>query len=203
MPFSGSQLGYVVTQLIRFLLTAGLALPVLALWLAVTADFAEANGRTVSILETTQGPYRIDVRVSPPSPRVGSLHMSIVLLTADGGEPVTDATVSVKAVGPLPESLVTLGPLAAYTEPPTYNWYDLNIQLLQEGEWGFTVDIARGEEQTVLEFPLSVSYATVNWGVIIVLISAIPLLIAVGVVPEAGHPRRPVETQNINRTRKG
>ena len=179
MPFSGSQLGYVVTQLIRFLFTAGLALPVLALWLAVTADFAEANGRTVSILETKQGPYRIDVRVSPPSPRVGSLHVSIVLLTADGGEPVTDATVSVKAVGPLPESVI-LGPLAAYTEPPTYNWYDLNIQLLQEGEWGFTVDIARGEEQTVLEFPLSVSYATVNWGVIIVLISAIPLLIAVG-----------------------
>ncbi len=167
-----------MTQLIRFFFTAGLALPVLALWLSIVASVAEANGRTTSILETTQGPYRIDVRVSPPNPRVGSLHMSVVLTTADGGEPVTDASVSVRAVGPLPESLM-LGPLAAYVTPPTYNWYDLNVQLLQEGEWGFMVDIAQGDQQTVLEFPLSVSYARVNWGVIIVLLSAIPLLIAV------------------------
>ena len=165
--------------LIRSLFIAALALPVVvALWLSVNLSAAQANGQTVSILDTTQGPYRVNVRVSPPSPRVGSLHMSIVLTTVDGGEPVADASVRVKAVGPLPESLL-LGPLDAYTTPPTYNWYDLNVALLQEGEWGFIVDIAQGDQQTVLEFPLSVSYARVNWGVIIVLISAIPLLIAV------------------------
>ena len=72
-----------------------------------------------------------------------------------------------------------MGPLGATATPPTYNWYDLNVSLLQEGEWGFIVDITQGDRQTTLEFPLSVSYATVNWGVVIVLIAAIPLLVAV------------------------
>ena len=116
---------------IRSIFIAGLALPALALWITAGASVAEANGQTVSILETDQGPYSIDVRVSPPSPRVGSLHLSIVLLTADGGEPVTDASVSVSAVGPLPESL-ELGPVATYITPPTFNWYDLNIALPHE-----------------------------------------------------------------------
>ncbi len=186
-------MGSVVPHIIRYIFIAGLAFPVLALWITIDASVAEANGQTVSILETTQGAYQVDVRVSPPSPRVGSLHMSIVLLTADGGEPVTDASVSVTAVGPLPDS-VMLGPLDAYTTPPTYNWYDLNVALLQEGEWGFIVDIAQGDQQTVLEFPLSVSYARVNWGVIIVLISAIPLLVAVAwylrQTTGRGRPRR-------------
>ena len=66
-----------MTHLIRSLFIAALALPVLALWLSAGASVAEANGQTVSILETTQGAYHVDVRVSPPSPRVGSLHMSI------------------------------------------------------------------------------------------------------------------------------
>ena len=172
-------MGNALKHLIRPLSTAVLALPlVVALWLSVNLSIAQANGQTVSILDTTQGPYRVDVRVSPPSPRVGSLHMSIVLTNVDGGEPVTDASVRVKAVGPLPESLL-LGPLDANATPPTYNWYDLNVSLLQEGEWGFIVDITEGDRQTTLEFPLSVSYATVNWGVVIVLIAAIPLLVAV------------------------
>ena len=166
-----------MSHLIGSTFIAGLALSALAFWITVDADLAEANGQTVSILETTRGPYDIGVRVSPPSPRVGSLHLSIVLLTADTGEPVTDAAVSVSAVGPGPES-IELGPLNTYITPPTFNWYDLNIALAQEGEWRFKVDIARGEELTALEFPLSVTYARVNWGVIIVVISAIPLLIA-------------------------
>ena len=190
-----------MTQLIRFIFTAGLALPALALWLGAVASVAEANGQTTSILETTQGPYQVDVRISPPNPRVGSLHMSIVLLTADSGEPVTDASVSVKAVGPLPDS-VTLGPLDAYTTPPTYNWYDLNVALLQEGEWGFTVDIAQGSRQTVLEFPLSVSYATVNWGGHYRAYSSHTPAGRSSMVPETGHRRRPVQTQNVNRTNK-
>ena len=166
-----------MSHLIRSILIAGLALSSLAPWMTIEPPVAEANGQTVSILETSQGPYGIDVRISPPNPRVGSLHLSIVLVTADGGEPVTDAAVSVSAVGPLPESL-ELGPVATYITPPTFNWYDLNIALPHEGEWAFTVDIARGEDLTVLEFPLSVSYARVNWGIVIVLVSAIPLLVA-------------------------
>lgn len=177
MPSTEKLLRSVMSHLIRSTFIAGLALSALALWVTVDADLAEANGQTVSILETTQGPYNIDVRVSPPNPRVGNLHLSIVLLTADGGEPVNDAAVSVSAVGPETES-IELGPLNTYITPPEFNLYDLNIALAQEGEWRFKVDIARGEELTALEFPLNVTRARVNWGVIIALIAAIPLLIA-------------------------
>jgi hypothetical protein len=137
-----------------------------------------ANGRTVPVMEITEGPYRVEVRISPPTPRVGNLHLTLVLWTVDRRVPVTDALVTVRAVGPPPESL-SVGPLEAYTIPPTLNWYDLNTALPQKGEWGFMVDITEGDRLTNVEFSLTAQSGTVDWGLIIVLISGIPLLVAV------------------------
>lgn len=157
---------------------AMVTLPVLALWLNTGGHSVEANGQTVPILETTQGLYRVEVRISPATPRVGSLHMVIVLRTLENRQPVNDATVRVRALGPTSESL-SVGPVDTYTVPPTFNWYDLNMTLPQEGEWGFTVDITENDQMTRVEFPLMVVSGSINWGIIIVLISAIPFLMAI------------------------
>ena len=152
-----------------------LILPVMALWLAALEAPASANGQTVSILDTIEGPYRVQVRVSPPTPRVGSLHMSVVLESQDDLLPVNDASVWVRAVGPAPDSLL-VGPVNAEPTTALLNWYDLNIALPEEGEWTFEVDIARGEDSTIVEFPVLVSSGSVNWGVVVVFIAALPLL---------------------------
>ena len=158
--------------------TAIIGLPVRTLWLSAIGSSVQANGQSVPILETTQGPYRVEVRVSPPTPRVGNLHMVIVLRTLEEGEPVNDVSVRVSALGPEPKSLL-VGTIETYTVPPTLNWYDFNIALLQEGEWSFTVDIAENDQLTRIEFSLRVEAGGINWGIVIVLISAIPLLVAV------------------------
>ena len=154
-----------------------LILPMMALWLAALEAPAGANGQTVSILDTTEGPYRVQVRVSPPTPRVGSLHMSVVLELQDDMLPVNDASVWVRAIGPAPDSLM-VGPVNAEPTTALLNWYDLNIALPEEGWWKFELDIARGEDSTIVEFPVLVSSGSVNWGVVVVFIAALPLLVS-------------------------
>ena len=154
-----------------------LILPMMALWLAALAAPAGANGQTVSILDTTQGPYRVQVRVSPPTPRIGSLHVSVVLESRDDLLPVNDASVWVRAIGPAPDSLM-VGPVNAEPTTAFLNWYDLNLALPQEGEWSFALDISQGEDSTIVEFPVLVSSGSVNWGVVVVFIAALPLLVS-------------------------
>ena len=180
-----------------------LALPVLALWLAAPEAPASANGQTVSILDTTQGPYRVEVRVSPPTPRVGSLHMSVVLHSAHDMQPVNDASVRVRALGPAPESLL-VGPIDAEPTTELPNWYDLSVVLPQDGQWIFALDISQGEDSTVVEFPVLVSSGGVNWGVVVVVIAALPMLVSAAWYLKratAGRPaRRPARRRRRGRT---
>jgi hypothetical protein len=155
-----------------------IVLPILIFWINHDEHPASANGQTVPILEITQEPYYIEVRVSPPTPRVGSLHVAIVLRTLEGREPVSHAAVTMTALGPAPEMLLA-GPIEADTIPPTLHWYDFNIALPQAGDWAFTVDIVEEHQLTTINFPLSIMQVSVDWGVIVVFISAIPLLASV------------------------
>ena len=177
-----------------------LALLVSSLWLGIGTLSVAANGRTVPVMEITEGPYRVEVRISPPTPRVGNLHLTLVLWTVEGREPVADALVTVRAVGPSPESPV-VGPIEAYTIPPTLNWYDLNTALPQKGEWGFVADITEGDLLTRVEFSLTAQSGSADWGLIIVLISGIPLLVAVAwyIRRSARRGPPPRKTQNSMR----
>ena len=161
----------------RAVIALTFALPVVALWAAVIDSPASANGQTVSIFDTVQGPYRVEVRVSPPTPRVGSLHMSVVLQSTVNMQPVHDASVWVRAIGPAPDSLF-VGPVNAEPTTELLNWYDLNVALPQEGEWSFALDISQGEDSTIVEFPVLVSAGGVNWGVVVVVIAALPMLVS-------------------------
>ena len=71
-----------------------------------------------------------------------------------------------------------VGPVNAEPTTALLNWYDLNIALPEEGWWKFELDIARGEDSTIVEFPVLVSSGSVNWGVVVVFIAALPLLVS-------------------------
>ncbi len=173
------------------------------MWLAAPEVPAGANGQTVSIFDTVQGPYRVEVRVSPPTPRVGSLHMSVVLQSTVNMQPVHDASIWVRAIGPAPDSLL-VGPVNAEPTTELLNWYDLNVALPQDGEWSFALDISQGEDSTIVEFPVLVSSGGVNWGVVVVFIAALPMLVSAAWYlrhATAGRPaRRPARRRRRGRS---
>ena len=184
----------------RVALTLALSLSVLGLWAAVLDAPASANGQTVSIFDTVEGPYRVEVRVSPPTPRVGNLHMSVVLQSTVNMQPVHDASVWVRAIGPAPDSLL-VGPVNAEPTTELLNWYDLNVALPQDGEWSFALDISQGEDSTIVEFPVLVSSGGVNWGVAVVFIAALPMLVSAAWYLRRATAGRPARRQSGRRRR--
>ena len=147
----------------------------------IPATTTFANGRTTTILEAEQGPYKIEVRALPATPKVGDLHMAFVIWAANGNEMITNAAVTVTATGPGPES-ITVGPQQAFRVPTPPNWYDLNMPLAQPGIWRFLVDIVElpeGGKVTRFDFPIDVQSAEVNLGVIAVMVSTIPAFMAI------------------------
>ena len=87
---------------------AALAALALALWPAL----AHANGATVAIVKNHQaGPYEIEVGILPGAPKVGNLHLSILVRDLNTGNSITDAEAMVTAVGP--EGAMNYGPAPA------------------------------------------------------------------------------------------
>lgn len=141
--------------MIKILCAAAIILPVVSLWLNLIPANVQANGRTIPILENTEGPYIVEVRSSNPFPSIGNLHFNIILWTIEEKVPVNDAYVTVKAIGPQDESSLQ-GPIDTYTLSGNVNSYEFNIELHQEGNWIFVVDILERERLTSFEFPLKV-----------------------------------------------
>lgn len=140
-----------------------------------------ANGRTTTILEVEQGPYKMEVRALPATPKVGDLHMAFVLWTANGNEMITNAAVTVTAIGPGPE-FIEIGPQQAFRVPTPPNWYDLNIPLARPGDWRFLINVVELAESGVVtrfDFPIAVQSAEINVGIIVAMVSTIPALIAI------------------------
>ena len=160
-----------------------LALAISLIGLLVIAPEAVtlANGRTTTILEVEQGPYRMEVRALPATPKVGDLHMAFVLWTTNGNDMITNAAVTVTAIGPGPEP-AQVGPQQAFRVPTPPNWYDLNLPLAQPGQWRFMIDVVELTEGGAVirfDFPIDVQSAEMNLGIIIVMVSTIPALIAI------------------------
>ncbi len=138
----------------------------------------EANGRTIPIMTLSQEPYNVQIRVAPDTPRVGNVHMSLVVTRLDDNEDVNNAIVTVTGENQEPETF-TIGPLQTSQTPPLLNWYDLTMVLPSPGNWAFVAKIQEGDLSTEFGFDLRVEESSLDWGVIIVFISAMPLLISI------------------------
>lgn len=117
---------------------------------------ASANGGTRPLVINAQsGPYEIQVGIFPGRPKVGNLHLSILVKDATAGSTITDATIMVGARGPTGAAGVP--PVQAINTPQSPQFYDADIQLDTVGSWTLTVETGAGLGKASLDVPFEVT----------------------------------------------
>ena len=110
-----------------------------ALWLSVGQGGLLANGATrLLVKDAIAGPYQLQVGIIPGTPRVGTLHVTVLVNEAAGGTPLTDAMIDVTAAGP--EGATDTGPVRAVNSALDLRFYEADLPLDLEGAWTLTVD---------------------------------------------------------------
>ena len=110
-----------------------------SLVLLTEAGSVLANGTTRAVVQNARaGPYQFRVGILPGNPKVGNLHLSILVQDAEAGKTVTDATVMVMATGPM--GAAGVGPVPAVNTPQNPQFYDVDIPLDTEGSWTITLE---------------------------------------------------------------
>ena len=110
-----------------------------ALWLLVGQGELLANGATrLLVKDALAGPYLLQVGILPGTPRVGTLHVTVLINEASEGAPLTDARIDVAADGP--EGATDTGPVRAVNSTLDLRFYEADLPLDAEGAWTLTVD---------------------------------------------------------------
>ena len=103
------------------------------------------------------------------------MHFPLVVNNIKDNKPITDASILVLLIGPAPAHVV-LGPIQTEKDLTFKNWYDFTADLLEEGEWMLESELKHGDQITRINFTFEVYRVGFNWGVIVVLISTIPII---------------------------
>lgn len=135
-----------------------------------TQSLVFANGTIQVVKKERAGPYELQVGMSPGTPRVGNLHVSLVVKDVELGKPITNATVMVMARGP--EGGTDLGPLQAANNLESPQFYDADLLLDTEGSWMLILDIESDLGAASLELPLEVTKAN---GVSVALVATVAI----------------------------
>ena len=115
-----------------------------------------ANGATRSVVKNARvGPYELQVGILPGNPKVGNLHLSILVKDAEVGAPITDAIIMVMATGPA--GATDVSPVQATNTPQGPQFYDVDLPLDMEGSWTLTLETNSSLGKANLEFPLEVT----------------------------------------------
>ena len=131
---------------------AALAALALALWPALT----HANGTAVAIVKNRQaGPYQIEVGILPGAPKVGNLHLSVVVRELERGNSITNAETLITAIGP--EGATKYGPVQALNTRVTPQFYEADIPLDVVGAWTLTLDVDGGLGRESISLPIEVT----------------------------------------------
>ncbi len=124
--------------------------------LALCPGLTHANGATVSIVKNRQaGPYEIEVGILPGAPKVGNLHLSILVRDLDNGNSITDAQALVTALGP--QGATNFGPAPALNTPATPQFYEADIPLDAVGAWTLKLDMDGGLGRESISLPIEVT----------------------------------------------
>ncbi len=124
------------------------------LW--ATVGTAIANGGTRPVVKNERvGPYELEVGILPGNPRVGTLHLSILVKDLQEGKTITNADVTVMANGP--EGATNVDRVRAANTLQTPQFYEKNILLDMKGSWTLTLEVASDLGEAELVVPLEVS----------------------------------------------
>ena len=149
--------------------------------LSVGAPEVSANGDTLEIYRTREGPYEIAVGILPRIPKVGTVHFSVTPLDAETALPVVRAVVTLTAKDSDGNAVYFV---RAVNSPAARQYYDANILFEESGLWLIEVGVDSESlgESTVL-VPLDIEEAaisegltgTIVWAVFIGVIAAVGL----------------------------
>ena len=105
---------------------------------ALMTPTALSNGDSVEIYRERGGGYEMVVGVLPERPRVGVVHVTITLLDAESGDPVSDARINVVAHDELGNARYQA---RAVNTPAAPRHYDANFTIESEGNWMLVVEV--------------------------------------------------------------
>ena len=154
---------------------------IVLLALVITAAFGysitSANGRALLVSSQEQGTYRIDVSILPGQAVVANTHVSIRVLSLANGDPITEATVTISAIGP--EGSSPLGPIPAPNDF-TPQFFETDVPFDLPGEWEMTVSVASGLGDAAIVVPMNVREGggSINW---ILMAALAVVIVTVGV----------------------
>lgn len=118
----------------------------------------QANGGTRPVITNqTVGPYKLQVGIFPGRPRVGNLHLSIIVEDVAGRQALTGATVFVSLAGPAGSTDV--GPVEAANTPQNPQFYDVDLLLDMIGSWTLTLEMDSNLGKASMDVPLEVAEA--------------------------------------------
>ncbi len=144
----------------------------------IKLDKASANGATRIIVDDVQeGPFLFRVGVLPGSPKVGNLHLSILIQAADGDKIIEDGRITVRATGPEPGMIA--GPVQATNDPLYPQVFSADITMTDLGAWSMTLETVSSLGAATLVVPLQVTESSgLNLMIIIVIAVAIVCMTA-------------------------
>ena len=112
-----------------------------------------ANGATRAVVQDARaGPYQLQVGILPGSPKVGNLHLSIIVQDAEDETIITDAIVLVAAKGPV--GAADVAPVQAVNSPLSPQSYEVDIPLDTAGSWIVTLATDGRLGNASLDLPL-------------------------------------------------
>ncbi|MDA0264500.1 MAG: hypothetical protein O3A93_09820 [Chloroflexi bacterium] len=151
---------------------------------------ASANGATRLIInDVEEGPYLFRVGILPGSPKVGNLHLSILIQPADGDAPIDDGQIIVMATGP--EDGMTAGPVPASNSPLSPQVFSADISLTALGAWSMTLETTSKLGPATLVVPLQVTEAGGFNLLIVVVVFVIVVIVAALGWSQVQRNRRP------------
>ena len=115
-----------------------------------------ANGATWAVVQDARaGPYQLQVGILPGSPKVGNLHLSIIVQDAENERFITDAIVLIAAKGPV--GAADVAPVQAVNSPLSPQSYEVDIPLDTAGSWTVTLETDGRLGNASLDLPLEVT----------------------------------------------
>ncbi len=115
-----------------------------------------ANGATRLIVNDKKvGPYLFRIGILPGSPKVGNLHLSVLIQAAEGDDTIEDIRMIIEATGPEPGMIA--GPVQATNTPLNPQVFDADITLTSLGSWTMTLAAVSELGEATLSVPLQVT----------------------------------------------
>lgn len=163
------------------LISANVALP-------LRTPEASANGGTRLIVNDEKvGPYLFRLGILPGNPKVGNLHLNVLIQAAEGDAIIEHGEVNIRATGPEPG--MTAGPVQAENALLNPQLFDADITLTALGRWDISVETSSELGEATLVVPLQVTKAE-GLNPLVVILSAVTIMAIVALVWSQKKQRR-------------